>query len=213
MKKRIIAGIVLLIVLLAGTSLAEEFTIRNGIKWGMSREAIKQCLESEPDYSNYTVDYDHDREFFNSNFPKEATNPQLWQVLVFDMSLGRTNELVGMNLHGTKKAGLYEIRYTILVMDKEDEIYARIKDLKEQLDTKYGPLYFEDNWEKRAEIEDGDLIYDSGKYLPDRTGVDLYVRKTNNTYGIFIQYQSPDYDEIHNSILDGSIYNEPAFGL
>ena len=213
MKKRIIAGVVLLIMLLAGTTLAEEFTIRNGIKWGMSREAIKQCLESEPDYSNYTVDYDYDRETYNSKYPQEATNPQLWQVLVYKLSLGRTNELAGMYLHGTKKDGLYEIRYTILVKDGEDETYARIKDLKEQLDTKYGPLYFEDNWEKRAEIEDGGLVYDSGKYLPDRTSVDLYVRKTNGVYGIFILYQSPDYDEIYKSILDGSIYNEPAFGL
>lgn len=212
--------IILFLIAISNTAFASRFELRNGITWYMAKSKVVQCLKSEPNYDNYIIIDETDEQvieqlcLMSSN---ERKNPKMWFMMVFNMSLGETNEDVRMYFSGTKPHGLYVTGYFINVKSNNEESwYNRAKDLTTQLSKKYGKFSEEDNWKKRKNKKSGDKVYKSWYKLDDGTYILVVLTKDIDEeygYSLLVEYQSEKAEEIEQSIIDGTIYIDPAFGL
>ena len=210
--------VILILIAISNTAFASRFELRNGLTWYMSKSKVEQCIKTEPNYENYEIydETDEDiKEVICQTFPQERTNQKMWYILVNNISLGGANEDVRMYLSGTKPHGLYAVGYGINLKNNNEEAwYNRAKDLTTQLSKKYGQFKEEDAWKKRKSKKSGDKVYESWYTLDEGTYILLLlVKAEDNEYSLTLEYQSDKAKEIEQSIMDGTIYIDPVFGL
>ncbi len=215
MKKTAFCLAIILLLQITFTASADVFTIRDGIKWYMTEDQVIQRLKNEADFSTYTLyhteDFDLDKIY--TIFPYEKEHHQTWLLGLTNISLGSTNESVQLILCGTKKTGLYTLYYIITPNDSaEKNYYSRAKELTAQLEKKYGKFKVTDKWASRNSINNA-KVYGSWLVLFDGTEIWLHINKQNTQYELYLEYQSPQRKEIEQSLIDGSYYIEPSFGL
>ena len=219
--KKVVSSIVIILftmLMLSSSAFSSSFELRNGIRWYISKSDVYQCLQAESDYDKYEIYDEKNNEAIQNAIyqmnPKEKENPKIWWIIVKGISLGRDDESVQLSFCGTIPDGLYDAFYDVIYdSGSEEECYARVKELTEQLSKKYGQFTVQDKWKSRNSVKNGVSFYDSWIHLDDKTSILCSVRKREDGYRLSIEYQCIKVKEIEQSIKDGSIYIEPAFGL
>lgn len=174
----------LVFVLLFSAASAEKFTLRKDIAWGDSLLTFLKKIQSEGLKPFSAKELDPD------SFPDE-----MWVYYIPDISFGREDEEVIMLAAGSKQDGLFLMVYLVSSSDK----YSRAADLTASLGKKYGKFYTQGKNDS----------YQAWQYLSDGTGILVFIPDDN----IWIQYTSPDWEEIKTQIEDGSFSILTPFGL
>lgn len=203
----------LFLILSTMTAMAEKFTIRKGITWYMSKEAVMDCLKAEESYDNYLI-YDMDRNSIEEMYPADKNHEQVWITFVIGVTLGHNDENVFMLLAGTNKTGLTSITYMLYPKNAIEEFYYdRSQELLSQLEKKYGDFKIDDKWKKRNQMKVNEHVYQFWKTLDNSTLIYVHTTKAEKGYNLVIEYRCPKYDDIIQEMNDGSFYIETSFGL
>ena len=217
LQKNVFIILIVFVLSITNSAFASPFILRNGIKWFMTKDQVKQSLKSEPNFDSYIIaDESNDtlRDMLYRFSPNEKSNPKLWCIFVTNLSLGNASEDVYLYMTGTKEHGLYTAFYEIVPHHyNEPSLYNRAKDLTSQLSKKYGKLNEDDHWKNRGNKKDGDYLYESWIELDDGTFIYLHLKKYEGNDSLAIEYQSARMKEIEQSIKDGTLYIDTAFGL
>ena len=216
MRKRILFSIIFyLIFSITVTCYADRFTLRDGIRWGMSFDEVEEKIKKEPGSVNYEIIN------FTEEYDKQFPNYKgaMWAFYVMNVDLGNSKkESVILAFEGTGKYGLHDIDYIIgFASTKDEDIFSRANELIAQIEKKYSVKFktYVNKWSSRKNAKDGEKVFEKSVQLKnyENTWITLRINKTEKSYGINIQYVVPNYDNIKKEIEDGSYFIEAPFGL
>ncbi len=217
MSGRVIAAVaaaVLLSLLCAGAP-AEDFSLRDGITWGMQEEEIAGILAAEPEadrYSVLSVPWED-----GTLMPLEDKYHQVQALYVLGADPDDAYDTM-LIFVCTKKDGLYEVLRMISPRDGAGEtVYSLAQRQVLQLAAEYGPFtgheWDMDLWEKRDSLPVGEYVFINGTRLSDGTVILVMMDKAGESaYSLWVEYQSADCMRIEQMLTDGSYYEglEPA---
>ena len=197
---RRIASLAMIVVFLfsfvSNAQAEKQFSIRNGLTWGDSKESCLKKLKGEG-LELYPVETNT----ITAMFPNDKGKNEIWSYLA-SVSLGKDDEVVLLNILGTNKTGLFELSYYIQLNNGGRN--NRIQELREALEKKY---------EQKFKTDTNKYDYDYVAWWTfDNAYITIYTMKGESDT-IYIAYYSLDRGDILTSINDGTYYKTIPYGL